>query len=125
MGCHGAVLAAFSLAPALLNQMLRPMTRHCYQCGWVFGRDDQPGRSETCPQCRVDLRVCLNCTHYDRRAAHQCRERRAEPVYDKQLATYCEYFELVRKEWAGAPAEGGATSREQSARDALKRLLGD
>lgn len=101
------------------------MTRHCYRCGWVYSRNEQPGRSENCPQCRADLRVCLNCTHFDRRAAHQCRERRAEPVYDKELATYCEYFELNKRAWAGAAQDSAADTRESSARDALKKLLGD
>lgn len=103
------------------GDILRTMTRHCHQCGWNFPRNDQPGRSETCPQCRADLRICLNCTHYDPRVAQQCRERRAEPVHDKQLATYCEYFEMARRDWKA----GGANSREDAARDALKRLLGD
>jgi hypothetical protein len=67
----------------------------------------------------------LNCTHFDRRAAQQCREKRAEPVYDKELATYCEYFDLNKRVWAGAALDKPAESREASARDALKRLLGD
>jgi hypothetical protein len=97
------------------------MTRHCHQCGWLWEAGPQPGRSEACPQCRADLRVCLNCAHHDRHAAHQCRERRAEPVYDKQLATFCEYFEFARRPWAGVTGN----TREDAARAALKSLLGD
>ncbi len=66
--------------------------------------------------------MCLNCQFYDLRAAQQCRERRAEPVYDKHLATYCEYFEFIRRDWKGA---GAPDPRAEAARDALKRLLGD
>ena len=47
---------------------------------------------------------------------------RADPVAEKHLANYCEYFEFVRREFV-APAED--TSREAKARDTLKKLLGD
>ena len=97
------------------------MTRHCHQCGWEWTSTAQPGRSEACPTCRADLRVCRHCVHFDLRAAHQCRERRAEPVDDKALANFCEFFEFVRREWIGARKN----SREDAARLALKSLLGD
>jgi len=50
--------------------------------------------------------------------AHQCRDSRAEPVAEKDMANYCEYFEFVRREFV-PPA------REAKARDTLKKLLGD
>lgn len=81
-----------------------------------------PGRSESCPQCRSDLRVCLNCTCYDPHVAQQCRDRRAEPVAEKHLGTFCEYFEFARREDAVSASED---SREAAARAALQRLLGD
>ena len=97
------------------------MTRHCHQCGWEWTLKGQPGRSETCPQCRADLRACVNCQHYDLRAAHQCRERRAEPEANKEQANFCEFFEFARRTWGGAVKN----SREDAARSALKSLLGD
>ena len=97
------------------------LTRHCHQCGWVWDLKGQPGRSESCPQCRADLKACKNCRHFDLRAAHQCRERRAEPVDDKGLANFCEYFEWAGREWTGAAAD----PRGDKARDALRKLLGD
>ncbi|MDX1953657.1 MAG: hypothetical protein SFY81_15920 [Verrucomicrobiota bacterium] len=98
------------------------MTRHCHKCGWEYTLNGQPGRGESCHQCGSDLKVCLNCVHYDKRSADQCRERRAEGVFDKQMANYCEYFELVRRAWAGPGAED---PREKAARDRLKKLFGD
>ena len=80
-----------------------------------------PGRSETC-DCGADLKVCLNCVSYDKTVAHQCRDRRAEPVFDKHMANYCEYFEMVRRKFV-PPAE--EKSREAKAREQLKNLLGD
>jgi hypothetical protein len=64
----------------------------------------------------------LNCASYDARSAHQCRDRRAEPVFDKHLGNYCEWFDMVRRDWRGKEAP---SNREQAARDTLKKLFGD
>ena len=98
------------------------MTRHCHKCGWEFTLPGQPGRGESCHQCGADLKVCLNCVSYDAQVAYQCRDRRAEPVMDKDKANFCEYFEFARKAFV---AKGETKSRETSARDQLKKLLGD
>ena len=82
----------------------------------------QPGRTERCHQCEADLRVCLNCVCYDPHAAHQCRDRRADPVEDKDSGNFCEYFEFSRRKWE--PKEVKLT-REEAARAHLKKLLGD
>ena len=97
------------------------LTRHCYQCGWEYTISGQPGRTESCHQCGADLKVCQNCIHFDLRAAHQCREKRADPVMDKRTANFCEYFEMIRREWTGR----GADAREEKARENLKKLFGD
>jgi ribosome-binding protein aMBF1 (putative translation factor) len=98
------------------------MTRHCHKCGWEWTLTGQPGRSESCHKCGSDLRVCLNCAHYDTRAAHQCRDRRAEPVFDKHLANYCEWFEMIKRTYS---TKQEPNTREQAARDQLKKLFGD
>ncbi|MBN8246178.1 MAG: hypothetical protein J0L84_01900 [Verrucomicrobia bacterium] len=97
------------------------MTRHCHGCGWEWTFRDLPGRSETCPQCRTDLRVCLNCAFYDRRAAHHCRDGRADPVEEKAQANFCEYFDFAKRPWTGPASK----DREADARAALRSLLGD
>ena len=97
------------------------MTRHCWKCGRDYKLAGSPGRLETC-ECGADLKVCLNCVIYDRKVAYQCRDRRADPVEEKHLANYCEYFEFIRRVFV-APAE--ESSREARARDQLKKLLGD
>ena len=83
-----------------------------------------PGRSEACA-CGADLKVCLNCVSYDKRAAHQCRDRRADPVDEKHMANYCEYFEFARREFVPPPKDASDVSRESESRDALKKLMGD
>jgi len=106
---------------AILLLDLVMLTRHCHKCGWEFTLPGQPGRIESCHKCGADLKVCLNCTHYDPRVADQCRDRRAEPVLEKHMANYCEWFEMARREFKAA----GPDKREESARDSLKKLLGD
>ncbi|HVY72290.1 MAG TPA: hypothetical protein VHH73_20315 [Verrucomicrobiae bacterium] len=99
------------------------MTRHCHKCGWEWtlgGR--QPGRSESCHRCGADLRVCLNCTSYDPRAAHQCRDRRAEPEADKASGNFCEYFEIARRVFV---PKNDANPRESAAREQMRKLFGD
>lgn len=96
-------------------------TRHCHHCGTPYPLSGTPGRSETCEKCRGDLHVCLNCVHHDPRVAHQCRERRAEPVAEKGMANFCEFFEFATREWHTP----GANPREADARDRLRRLFGD
>jgi len=54
--------------------------------------------------------------------AQQCRDRRADPVAEKHVANYCEYFEMVRREFVPPNQD---VSRENKAREALKKLLGD
>jgi ribosome-binding protein aMBF1 (putative translation factor) len=98
------------------------MTRHCHNCGEEWTLTGQPGRGESCLKCRADLRVCLNCAHYDPRVAQQCRERRAEPVMEKHLGNFCEYFEFVRRVWT---PKAGDDRREAAARERMKKLFGD
>ena len=98
-----------------------PLTRHCHNCGWEYTIPGLPGRTESCHRCGADLKVCLNCISYEPRMAHQCKDRRADPVAEKHMANFCESFDFVRREWQGK----GADAREQAARDSLKKLLGD
>jgi hypothetical protein len=97
------------------------MTKHCYNCGTPWSLSGQPGREERCIKCGADLHVCLNCVHYDPKAAWQCKERRAEQVYDKDRSNFCEYFDFVKRSWQ--PPEK-VNPREQKARDELRKLFG-
>ena len=97
-------------------------TRHCWICGTEYKLPGMPGRSESCHKCGSALKVCLNCASYDPRVAHQCRDRRADPVAEKHMANFCEYFEYIKREWKG---KDGESRRETTAREGLKKLLGD
>jgi len=98
------------------------VTRHCHNCGWEYTLPGLPGRTEACHQCGADLKVCLNCVSYDARVAQQCRDRRADPVAEKHMANFCEYFDFIRRVWKG---KGEENRRETTARESLKKLLGD
>jgi len=97
-------------------------TRHCWKCGLEYKLPGSPGRSESCARCGSDLKACLNCGSYDARVAQQCRDGRADPVAEKHVANYCEYFDFIQREFV-PPKAGNA--REDKARDVLKKLLGD
>jgi hypothetical protein len=73
-------------------------------------------------KCRADLRVCLNCLSYDPRVAQQCRERRADPVLEKAVGNFCEYFEFVKRAWQ---PKSETNPRESAARQQMKKLFGD
>ena len=98
------------------------MTRHCWKCGTEWTINGNPGRGETCPSCRADLRVCRNCSSFDRAVAHQCRDRRADPEPEKEKGTFCEWFEFARRKFS-PPTDGNP--REASARNQMKNLFGD
>jgi hypothetical protein len=98
------------------------MTRHCHNCGEPWTLSGNPGRGEICMKCRADLRVCLNCQYYDPCVAQQCRERRAEPVLEKAVGNFCEYFEFIRRVWK---AKTENNSREAAARERMNKLFSD
>lgn len=52
------------------------------------------GRRDTCPSCATDLRCCLNCRFYDPQLSNACREPNVEPVRDKDMGNFCDYFAL-------------------------------
>jgi hypothetical protein len=101
------------------------ITRHCWKCGTEYKLNGSPGRLEACHTCGSDLKVCLNCVSYDPRVAHQCRDRRADPVAEKHMANYCEYFDMIRREYKKPGEDRSDSSRESKARDTLKKLFGD
>jgi len=97
-------------------------TRHCHQCGWEWTLAGLPGRGDSCHSCNADLRVCLNCVSYDKSVAHQCRDRRADPVAEKAAGNFCEYFDFIRRTFV---PKTDTNPRETAARDQLKKLFGD
>src|SRR5574339_69787 len=94
-------------------------TRHCWKCGAEYKDRRSPGRSETC-DCGADLKVCLNCASYDPTVAYKCRDRRADPVEEKHLANYCEWFELAKRVFVAPPLRI-STKKAFSSRTMVRR----
>lgn len=53
----------------------------------------KPGRGDSCPYCKSDLKVCLNCRFFDEMSYNECSEPSADRVTVKDRSNYCEYFE--------------------------------
>lgn len=49
-------------------------------------------RSTICPKCGKPLKICLNCQFYAPGAHFDCHEDIGEPVLEKDLANFCDYF---------------------------------
>jgi hypothetical protein len=81
--------------------------KSCHACGqlWEGSPGSQPGRSETCVKCGVDLHCCLNCSLFDH-SGYQCTSRTTEPVKDKAKRNFCDEFIL------GSKAGGSAKSND-------------
>ncbi len=69
-------------------------------------------RSETCPKCNANVKVCRNCTFYDTAAYNECREPSADRVVDKEKSNFCDYF---------TPG-GKGQDKNSAAEDARKKL---
>lgn len=67
----------------------------CWFCGNDVGPDPRPSRDKICPKCRMSLKCCKNCRFFDPSAHNQCTDPAAEWVRDKELANFCEFFELA------------------------------
>jgi len=92
----------------------------CYRCGADLAALTLPlSRRDTCPSCRVDLRVCLMCTSYDPNVAKHCKEDDAEDVVEKARSNFCEFF--VPNAAAFSP---GRMTAEQRAQAELENLFG-
>ncbi len=50
-------------------------------------------RYASCPKCHRDVKVCLNCRHFDRASYNECRETSAPRVTDKEKANHCDFFQ--------------------------------
>ena len=96
----------------------------CYACGVELPADLPIFRETECPNCSKPLKVCLNCTFYERGAQWDCRETIAEPVREKDRANFCDYFRLRRGPRGDGGAAGAEQRRERQARSDFDKLFG-
>lgn len=90
----------------------------CHSCHHSWPIDPPIARSEECPGCRRDGKVCLNCRFYSASAYRECLESEASWVKVKDKGNFCDYFEP-------APAAGMAkASTKDDAAAKLDALFG-
>lgn len=88
----------------------------CHSCGHSWLADPPISRSEECPKCRRDAKVCLNCRFYQATAYRECQESEAGWIKDKEKGNFCDYFE---------PGSGSAASAANAkATSDLEALFG-
>jgi hypothetical protein len=49
----------------------------------------------TCPHCKMDLHICLNCKFYSESSHNKCLETKAEFQRTRDKANFCDYFVFV------------------------------
>ncbi len=88
----------------------------CYFCG--HESDGKVYRTSLCSNCGKELKICLNCLHYDTTAADQCREPQAERVVEKDRANFCDFFSP-----SGAGSDNSALKKKEEAKKKLEDLF--
>ncbi len=64
----------------------------CHHCKNTWSFEPPMGRSDCCPKCSNDSRVCKNCLFFDLSAYRSCREEQAEWVKEKDRGNFCGFF---------------------------------
>jgi hypothetical protein len=95
----------------------------CHHCGRQQRFQERIQRTDGCPYCHSDLKVCLNCVFFDPGANNQCREPQAEWQTEKAKANFCEFFDYREvADLSRAGAEGTQSTRD-NARAAFDSLF--
>jgi hypothetical protein len=91
------------------------LSGRCHRCAGEIS-SARIGVRDVCDRCQAYLHCCRNCELYQPGAHNDCREPSAEPVADKELGNFCDFFRL------GAVAAKPAAGRDQ-ARAKLDQLF--
>ena len=83
----------------------------CFFCKKPLKLKGKISIRESCPACRMDVHVCLNCDFYDPGYSNACRETEAEHVRDRETRNICEYFVLSSSENTGDKTRKAARSK--------------
>lgn len=86
------------------------MAYFCYKCSGELALgssgssnvNSSIGRSDTCPKCMADIRVCKNCAHYEPGVYNECRESQADRVVDKEKGNFCDHFSIATDRKSGS-----------------------
>lgn len=64
----------------------------CHFCKKEIPWDTRILRTETCPWCRSDLHVCLNCKYHETSRNNECAIPNTERVRERDRANHCNEF---------------------------------
>jgi hypothetical protein len=95
----------------------------CHRCGRELQLPAGVQRTDSCPTCHSDVKVCLNCRFFDPHLSNQCREPQVEPVLEKDKANFCEFFQFRHTSAIGQPGMGGTQSEKDRAKSAFESLF--
>jgi len=87
------------------------MIKICALCSSAVEINKYFTRKSTCPKCRGDLHICLNCRFYSVASHNKCSEPKAEFQRSRDKANFCDYFSF-------RDSTTGSSGKE----DALKKL---
>lgn len=96
----------------------------CHFCGALIENPREVYRSSSCPSCKRDLKICLNCRFYSPGAHWDCAETIDEPVNEKDRANFCTFFSFRDSPWKSPAADQAAKAKEKAKRK-LDQLFGD
>lgn len=96
----------------------------CWFCGSPIV-DETVWRSSRCETCGKDLRVCKHCRSYLPGSRADCAEPKADPVADKELANFCDWFSLDQKFRSRTQGGEKAFNAASQAKKAFENLFGD
>ena len=89
----------------------------CYSCGTELPAE-KVYRTTLCPGCEKGVRVCRNCKFYSPGSHWDCRETISEPVRDKDMVNFCDFFSLGNAVAKESPDKGDS-------RQAFNKLFDD
>ncbi len=77
----------------------------CALCKKEVDIDKYFSRKSSCPHCKGDLHICLNCRFYSVTSHNKCLEPKAEFQRSRDKANFCDYF--VFREGPSSTADSG------------------
>lgn len=66
----------------------------CWKCKEPIEEGLEIFRTTDCSHCGASLHSCINCRFYQVGAHYDCHETIDEPVRDKEVANFCDYFSV-------------------------------
>ncbi len=81
----------------------------CALCKKEVEIDKYFSRKSSCPHCRGDMHICLNCKFYSVTSHNKCLEPKAEFQRSRDKANFCDYFVFAE---VASPTTPGKTQED-------------